>query len=119
MSLIQIERKGAQIIAPFAQTFKLRYSNLYTHFKGSRIINNVSCPLCDRYLRNNDCGNCPMDEAFGAEDKVSLDRSGCKEFIRMMWGPIQFGDFPNCIIRSERVNTQLQRINQWLMTVFR
>lgn len=117
--LIQIERVGADILRPYSEQFIRRYGNHYDTMRGTRYVNMTPCPLCAKYLKGQDCGACPMDEVFGVSYKTNMDMSGCKIFIRDMWGPIQFGDFPNFTVRSERFNPQLQTMNNWFRKTFR
>lgn len=112
----EIEVIGAKIVEPYIHIFARRYSNNYDYVKGSRYVNETPCPLCIEHLKNN-CATCPMDQAFGMPDGIK-DNSGCKVWIRSMWGPITFGDFPDKIIRNERVNYQLERMRMWVRRVF-
>jgi len=113
-----IEHVGADIIETYIPSFFNRYSNRYDKRMGSRYINNEPCPLCERFLKNNSCTTCPMDREFGLQDG-RLDNSGCKVWIRRMWGPITFGDFPKAVIRSSNFNPQLSSMHNWLRNYFK
>ena len=118
ISVDSIERIGAEIIRPHVKVFNYRYANYFPYKRGSRFINSTPCPLCEIHLRGQSCGTCPMDMAFGLQDG-RLDNSGCKVWIRKMWGPITFGDFPNFIVSSSRFNVQLDSMHKWLRKTFK
>ncbi len=112
-----LERTGAEIISPYIDSFYTRYSNSFPIQRGSRFINPTPCPLCVKYLKGKSCTSCPMDKAFGLRDG-RLDNSGCKVWMRKMWGPITFGDYPNFIVHSSMFNAQIHTMHNWLVNIF-